>query len=858
MPLIASLVNCCLKPLVEGASAALGYALPSAGADAVGGFLRQRFTDHSQRLSTALTHANQHAWHTLELALAGDSAWEQCQQLLATTERQAFRTAIRDLLAPAPDTGASFRRSCWEELRHARSVGLLDATTQPDALLAAADPLLRFHSPTDLITVEQQLLADVARRLDDAGCVNLAKLIVVGAPPVVVTAVRYFFRRAVEQDSALAQGLTFAQLEKLQTTQEQGFAALHGLLTQQQAALDRVLADLQTALFDLRTEQQQQGATQRALYDEVLRVGERLERILERPMRRSDSLSIRTEGERTLVRQVVERYRALPPGQQLQLPALLNAIGRLELAVGDCAAAQTDFQAVARIVNHHPAQALAHFQAYLAALEQRNYPVALAELVEALRLDGRKYAPFPVGRYHPERILGAGGFGVAFLCKHKQLGSTVVVKALFTDDLDRDFDDVFREARALDELDHPNIIRLKDCDYTLPAQRERPYLVMPYFDGQTLDAQVRLHGPLSVPATLAVARQMAAGLQAAHTQGILHRDVKPANVLVRPPVGSLSVTGGPAVDWSVKLIDFGLALTRRVLSEATQSTVPPLPTATGASIAGTLDYAAPEQLGRLPGEKVRARADIYGWAKTVCYALFQTPTPRRHHWAQVPDRLADLLDRCLAEKPSDRPASFAAVLAELEIAPTTAAPPPTAAPPSPPVVPTSAPPAPSPLDEAMRLELVNAELRTLRKLLDRPVELHKLRPVTILLPTFFGIGGSVAVCVPLALNKVIHPLATVPIVAAFLGVAVLGAFLALRWLNYELRLADLAIAHRIAALETSCGGLVREWGGTRALSSPDVVKRLIEHLDDEIARKKGGTPPSKSWLQRVQKWFENP
>ena len=76
-----------------------------------------------------------------------------------------------------------------------------------------------------------------------------------------------------------------------------------------------------------------------------------------------------------------------------------------------------------------------------------------------MKLDGKRYAPFPVGKYHPIRILGAGGFGTAFLCRHKYMNAEVVVKTLHLDALGRETDKVFTEAQVLRQLDHPAIIR---------------------------------------------------------------------------------------------------------------------------------------------------------------------------------------------------------------------------------------------------------------------------------------------------------------------------------------------------------------------------------------------------------------
>src|SRR5207244_3535437 len=130
-----------------------------------------------------------------------------------------------------------------------------------------------------------------------------------------------------------------------------------------------------------------------------------------------------------------------------------------------------------------------------------------------------------------------------------------------------------------------------------------------------------------------------------------HRDVKPANLLVRKS----------DADWQVKLIDFGLALKRsgRETILATANTL------AGSSIAGTLDYAAPEQMGKLPGVPVRPASDVYGFAKTCCYALFQTPQPLLRHWRSIPTPLAELLESCLEDQPARRPQDFKTVLDRL-------------------------------------------------------------------------------------------------------------------------------------------------------------------------------------------------
>jgi WD40 repeat protein/tRNA A-37 threonylcarbamoyl transferase component Bud32 len=290
--------------------------------------------------------------------------------------------------------------------------------------------------------------------------------------------------------------------------------------------------------------------------------------------------------------------------------------------------------------------------AYHAALERRDWATAFTAVIEAVKVDAKRFAPFPMGKYLPQRILGAGGFGVAFLCKHKYMGGDMVVKALMLEDLNQSTEEVFAEARILRELDHPSIIRISECGYVDSAGRTRPYLVTDFFDGKTLEEQVQEHGPLSVDSLLSIVSQAAEALEAAHAKGVLHRDLKPANLLVRKEAGQ----------WKVKVIDFGLAVRQsRVMAAAYADTTKGSQTLVASTIAGTADFAAPEQMGRLDFP-VGPYSDVYGWAKTCCFALFQTAQPLRTHWKQIPNSLADLLESCLTEDPFRRPESFTVIL----------------------------------------------------------------------------------------------------------------------------------------------------------------------------------------------------
>jgi serine/threonine protein kinase len=169
--------------------------------------------------------------------------------------------------------------------------------------------------------------------------------------------------------------------------------------------------------------------------------------------------------------------------------------------------------------------------------------------------------------------------------------SVVVVKTLYAEMLGRDIAEVFREGRLLKGLRHPAIIEVTRAGYADTVNKQRPYLVMEYFEGVSLENYLERNGPLSLEQALALAHLVAQALKAAHDQGVLHRDLKPNNLLVRRE-------GNGA--WAVKLIDFGLAARSRVVREsvAAGSAGHSL---MGTSLGGTYQYSAPEQLGLVAG-----------------------------------------------------------------------------------------------------------------------------------------------------------------------------------------------------------------------------------------------------------------
>jgi serine/threonine protein kinase len=656
MGVFQSLSVVALRQVVRGACTAVGM---GAGGDAVVNFLTNRFTDHSQKLTNALQTANEQAWRALEIALGGESLLERIKVSLARAEDQAFREQVRDFLNASPLTKTSSKypqvfQQALKELRAARSKGsLMGGQLAPDELAREAGAFARFSDQQALIDAEWKAIGSVADNLREY-CPNLFKILVARSttvlkPSILAVAVRYYFRRQVETDPELFRGLAFAKLEALEESQAKGFDAL----TQQGERLKAMLDDVMAKLGDVKDVADEVNARVQGIEQQIQRLLEQLQ-LQNREVRRSDSLSVRSDGERQLVQQLIGQYRALPEEKRQQLPALLNNVGKLEVATGDLEAAQRDFHTAASLTADPKAQAEAHHNAYQAALERQQWPEALSALQQAVALDPVRFTPFPPDRYEPRRILGAGGFGVVFLCQHRHLGKPLVIKSLLTSELNRDIGDVFGEARALEELDHRAIIRLRDCDYA-DAARSRPYLVMDFFEGVNLESYVATQGPLSPQDLLGVAVPVAEALQAAHARGILHRDVKPANILVRKE----------GEGWRVKLIDFGLALRPGTLAGIESSQGLRTQTTIGKSIAGTLHFAAPEQMGKLPGVAVGPYSDVFGFGKTCYYALLATSEPDDVERDSLPEQWRKFLSRCTGRTIANRLPDFAAVLAGL-------------------------------------------------------------------------------------------------------------------------------------------------------------------------------------------------
>ena len=278
------------------------------------------------------------------------------------------------------------------------------------------------------------------------------------------------------------------------------------------------------------------------------------------------------------------------------------------------------------------------------------------------------------GRYRLEAVLGEGGMGAVFRALHLATERKVAVKLLkphLTQDATA-LQRFMREARATLKVDSPHAVKV--LDFGITPNRDY-YIALEYLDGRTVQRELDVDGPFAPARVIHIARQALSALGAAHRSGLVHRDIKPDNLLL------MQVGDDP--DYA-KLLDFGVAKLMEGSASSDQSRM--ALTAAG-MVFGTPEFMSPEQAC---GHPLDGRSDLYSLAATMfamltgC-ALFEgnsaiewlthharTPPP---HLADVQPQLAalpaldELLQRCLAKRPDQRPASAAeldALLATLE------------------------------------------------------------------------------------------------------------------------------------------------------------------------------------------------
>ncbi len=263
------------------------------------------------------------------------------------------------------------------------------------------------------------------------------------------------------------------------------------------------------------------------------------------------------------------------------------------------------------------------------------------------------------GRYSLERELGRGGMGVVYLAREVRLDRLVAIKVLppHLAAVESLRDRFLTEARTAAKLSHPHIVAI----YAVDETGAFVYYAMAYVDGETLTERIRSRGPLPPSQVPRLLREVAWALGYAHAQGVVHRDVKPDNILIETASGRALVT------------DFGIA---SVVREAS--------TLDGGTVTGTPEFMSPEQA---LGEPLDGRSDLYalgavgyfalsgrlpieGETATAVLAKQVTESPRALAEVAegVPRRLAQVIEQCLAKPPDERPESAGVVAERLGVA----------------------------------------------------------------------------------------------------------------------------------------------------------------------------------------------
>jgi len=256
---------------------------------------------------------------------------------------------------------------------------------------------------------------------------------------------------------------------------------------------------------------------------------------------------------------------------------------------------------------------------------------------------------FFIGKHKLLAKIGVGGMGTVYLAEHTIMRRKVAIKVLPKANVGKSsyLERFLQEARAIASLDHPNIIRA----YNIDNEGDLHYLVIEYVEGPNLDQLVAENGPLEFEEAADYLRQAADGLAQAHDRGLIHRDVKPSNLL-------LDRTG------VIKVLDMGLA---RLTNPGESS----LTLEQGERVLGTADYLSPEQA--LDSHEIDHRSDLYSLGCTLYFLLTgSTPFPRgtlaqrlvAHQTEtppsptvlrpETPPELAAICLRLLSKEPSDR------------------------------------------------------------------------------------------------------------------------------------------------------------------------------------------------------------
>ncbi|MBL9101023.1 MAG: protein kinase [Myxococcales bacterium] len=268
------------------------------------------------------------------------------------------------------------------------------------------------------------------------------------------------------------------------------------------------------------------------------------------------------------------------------------------------------------------------------------------------------------GRYEIIRLIARGGVGIVYLGKPVETDDEVVIKVLSAsmvgdEEAHARFD---READRLAGVQHPNIVRMIDHGH----EQDSPYLVMEYLEGELLADFLDKHCPLSLEVFAPIAAQILKAMNFAHRRGLMHRDIKPTNIMLCERKGRANF---------VKILDFGLAKLTDDKRDITSE-----------QIIGTANYLSPEQIR---GEPIDVRVDVYALG-IMFYAMLsgrlpfdadnnaallykhvhEEPPPLADALPEdhdIPDDLIALIHQCLAKNPADRPQDAGAMVEALRM-----------------------------------------------------------------------------------------------------------------------------------------------------------------------------------------------
>ncbi|HEX3865141.1 MAG TPA: protein kinase, partial [Gemmatimonadaceae bacterium] len=253
------------------------------------------------------------------------------------------------------------------------------------------------------------------------------------------------------------------------------------------------------------------------------------------------------------------------------------------------------------------------------------------------------------GRYEIKTILGVGGMGMVYKASDRELGEIVAVKTLKPDLVDQDstaLDRFKTEIKLARKIAHRNVVRTYDLGETGGVY----FITMEFVEGKSLKDLIDSRGRLPASVVLPIAKQLCRALEVAHDEGVIHRDIKPQNMVVQP-------------DGVLKVMDFGIARLAQKPTGHTQAGI----------VVGTPGYMAPEQL---LGDPLDARADLYA-AGAVLYecltgrlpheaetiisliskVLEETPRAPKELQPDIPSRLSDIIVRTLSKDRDKRPKS---------------------------------------------------------------------------------------------------------------------------------------------------------------------------------------------------------